>query len=171
MKVKQTIISVAIAIIFALFIGYGIEVFDDSPEYQDYCPDVYAIQNETGCVAKGGVWTDGSDFRAPKLESVNGEVYPMSCQNNPTCYNKHEQARTKHDKVVFIASIIFGLLAIISGIILKQDSVNSGLIGGGVLLILYGTIRYWDHADEILKFILLGIVLAVLIWLGYKKLH
>jgi len=38
------------------------------------------------------------------------------------------------------------------------------------LLILYGTIRYWQHAQNILKFVLLGVALAVLIWLAYKKI-
>ena len=42
---------------------------------------------------------------------------------------------------------------------------------GGILTIFYGTIRYWRHANDTLKFILLGIVLAVLIGVAIKKLE
>ncbi|MBT5342405.1 hypothetical protein HOL59_02360, partial [Candidatus Woesearchaeota archaeon] len=82
----------------------------------------------------------------------------------------YDLARTKHDKIVFIVSIIVGLMAIFTGVLLKKDAASTGILSGGVLLIIYGTIRYWQHANDTLKFILLGIVLAVLIWIAYKKL-
>ena len=63
-----------------------------------------------------------------------------------------------------------GLGAVIVGMVLRKDAISTGVLGGGVLTILYGTIRYWDHASDILKFILLGVALAVLIWVGYTKL-
>ena len=39
-KTKQVLLSVAIAIIFAFFVGYGISTFYESPDYDDYCGEV-----------------------------------------------------------------------------------------------------------------------------------
>jgi len=44
------------------------------------------------------------------------------------------------------------------------------LLGGGVLTIIYGTIAYWSELADWARFIILGITLAILIWIGYKKL-
>jgi len=44
-------------------------------------------------------------------------------------------------------------------------------VGGGILIILYGTLRYWRYAEDVLKFVLLGIALGILIWIAYKKLE
>ena len=49
-------------------------------------------------------------------------------------------------------------------------SVSAGLMGGGVLTILYGVIRYWTDLPDYGRFIILGIILAILIWLGYKRI-
>jgi len=49
-------------------------------------------------------------------------------------------------------------------------SVSSGLMGGGILAIIYGTMRYWSDLPDFGRFIILGITLIILIWLGYKKI-
>jgi predicted nucleic acid-binding Zn ribbon protein len=166
MQIKKTIISIAIAIIFTLFIGYGIEVFDDSPEREEYCPKVYDLETKEECESADGIWTEEKYYE----DNIPRPVKSF-CQEKRECYELFNQARTSHDKVVFIAAALFGLLAIVIGIVIKITSVSAGLVGGGVLLILYGTIRYWEHANDVLKFILLGVVLVVLIWISYKKLE
>ncbi|PIN73671.1 hypothetical protein COV20_05615 [Candidatus Woesearchaeota archaeon CG10_big_fil_rev_8_21_14_0_10_45_16] len=151
---KKTILSIAIALILALFIGYGIEVFDAAP---DQPRDAFFTQEE--CEQAGFSWQETPKRAVEDLETGYCDTY-----------EKYSQEAAKHNKVVFIVSIIAGLIAIILGIVLKMDAVSTGILAGGVLIILYGTIRYWQLASNILKFILLGIALAVLLWLGYKKL-
>ena len=161
---KNIIIVVGIAILFALFIGYGIEVFDPSPKNEDFCrQDLYEIQEQQKCEEAGGLWQDS--------EEVEPVAKPRGFCNAPyKCYDDFSLAQAKHDKVVFIVAIIIGILGVITGVILKKDIVSTGITAGSQLLILYGTIRYWQHANDTLKFILLGIALAVLILLAYKKL-
>ncbi|MFH1275677.1 MAG: hypothetical protein ABIH82_01045 [Candidatus Woesearchaeota archaeon] len=173
MNIKRGLITIAIAIIFALFIGYGIEVFHDSPNMEKFCPNVYDILNQEECEVAEGVWRPETQVNS--IENIEGEpirAKPVTgyCNTKSTCYEDFSVIMSQHDKVVFIVAAIFGLLAIIAGIIITVEGVNNGFIAGGILLILYGTIRYWQHANDILKFILLGLVLAVLVWLGYKKL-
>ncbi len=169
MKKKEIIIAITIAIIFALFVGYGIEVFDPSLDREDFCPDsLYEIDNEEECLAADGNWGISSpEPRVPVKGDIEGNKF---CSPAKECYDAYDLERTRHDKNVFIVSIIIGLIAIFIGVILKKDPVSTGILSGGILLIIYGTIRYWEHANDTLKFILLGIVLVVLIWIGYKKL-
>lgn len=182
MNLKKGLIILAIAVIYALFIGYGIEVFHDSPKQEQICPNVYDLQDREECLAAGGIWRaqyckEGvvNDIAAAKEQGVQAaKAVPVEnfgvCETKSTCWENFSLMMSKHDKVVFIVAAIFGILAIVAGIILKKEGVNDGFVAGGILLILYGTIRYWQHANDILKFSLLGLVLAVLIWIGYKKL-
>jgi len=165
---KKAIISLAIAIIFVLFIGYGIEVFDPTPDREDFCrEDLYEIKEEEACTSSGGVWNDEKGPR-PVIE---GEFIERGfCGPGKECYDALQDATLKHDKIVFIVGIIVGILAIITGIIIKKDAISTGILSGGVLVILYGTLRYWRHADNTLKFVLLGITLAILLLIAYKKL-
>ena len=54
---------------------------------------------------------------------------------------------------------------------LASESVGAGVLGGGVLIVIYGTIRYWGDMSKYLRIIILGIVLFILIWIGYKKIE
>lgn len=159
------VVSIAIALILAFFVGYGIEVFDPSPKHEDFCPrDLHEIDNKESCQDQGGSWNI-ADTEMERPIPIKG-----FCQPSKKCYDQFEQSSSKHDRIVFITAAIIGLLSIMVGIVLKKDTVNTGVLSGGLLLILYGTIRYWRHADNLLKFVILGISLAILIWIGYKKL-
>ena len=71
---------------------------------------------------------------------------------------------------MFIVASGIGIIALIIGFALGIASVSAGLMGGGVLTILYGTIRYWSDLPYYGRFIILGITLAILVWLGYKRI-
>ncbi len=166
MEKKKIFLSIAIALVFVFFIGYGIEVFDKSENYEQFCPNVYEQRNQTACESAGGIWEEN------QMGAVPAEATPVKsgyCQNKIECSREYEQERARHEKIIFIVSVIVGLLAVVMGIILEKDSVSIGILGGGILSIFYGTIRYWNQADDMLKFIILGIVLVILIWLAYKK--
>lgn len=70
---------------------------------------------------------------------------------------------------LFIIAGISGIMGIILGFFIRIESVGIGLIGGGILSILYGIIRYWDYAENALRVIVLGLALGVLVWIGFKK--
>ncbi len=163
MKLKQSLVTIAISLVFVFFVGYGIEVFHNSPVYNEYCPtDLYDIRDEAECTAEGGTWRE-SDGNRPVPEKG-------FCGESKECRDAYQESRTSSDRTVFIVAVLAGVIGIVLGIWLQHETVTNGLTGGGVLSILYGTIRYWEHADELLKFVLLGLVLGFLIWVGYKKL-
>ena len=40
----------------------------------------------------------------------------------------------------------------------------------GVLGLVISSMRYWSHLQDVYRFTLLGVALAILIWVGYKKI-
>ncbi|MBN2458556.1 hypothetical protein JXB31_05490 [Candidatus Woesearchaeota archaeon] len=168
-RIKQVILSVSIAVVFALFIGYGISAFYKSPEYQDFCGGIEVAKQfrEEDCDAVGGKWTPRTYDCPEGTECVSG-----FCDATYECSRDYDSKREVYDRNVFVITLIVGLAAIlIGGIFLAVESVGSGLMGGGVLTVIYGTIRYWGHAPDQIRFVILGLVLSVLVWLGYTKLN
>ncbi|MCG2718809.1 MAG: hypothetical protein L6408_08260 [Nanoarchaeota archaeon] len=175
-KIKKTILSVSIAIILLLFVIYGISTFYVAPKYEDFCDysePVHQVETEEECEASEGKWTDYSNERpVPRKVDSEDDISEGWCNFNYYCNKDYDAVREHHNRNVFIIAVIIGLVAVLAGgIILKLESVSTGIMGGGALTIIYGILRYWGDAEDWFRFIILGIVLVILIWIGYKKLE
>lgn len=178
-KLKRTILGISIAIILVLFIGYGINTFYKSPEYEDFCeekfPEPVRIEKEDiskcDAVQTANEAFEDSCYRQGGI--VRYETDEDGCQvanECDMCNKEYREVMGIYNRNVFIIAVVAGLICVIlGGIILKLESVSAGIMGGGVLSIIYGTLRYWGDMGDVLRFIILGIVLAILIWIGYKK--
>jgi len=175
--IKTTILGVGIAIILALFVGYGIATFYPGPKYEDYCVDRFAepirftqiSECETAIQAnqpfEEDCWNQKGQVRY-KLDNGSCRL-AIECD---LCSKEYRDQREGYDKIVFIITAIIGIIALfLGGVVLHLESVSSGIMGGGVLTIIYGTLRYWGNLPDIGRFLILGLVLMVLIWMGYKK--
>jgi len=163
---KESILTIAIALVFVFFVGYGIETFSPSPEHNDFCPDnLYEFKSEKPCLEADGQWEKYENFG-----EENGPKEKGYCRESKECQDAYNLAESKQDKIVFIVAAIIGLIAIIASVFLHKKTVGAGIGAGGVILIIYGTLRYWQHANDLLKFVLLGIALTILVLVGYKKL-
>lgn len=78
--------------------------------------------------------------------------------------NKHSE---KYNRNLFIVAGISGIVAIIFGYLIKVETIGVGLIIGGLLILIYGIIKYWIYAEDIARVIILAIALVILISLGY----
>ena len=185
---KKLVLTVGIAIIFAFFVGFGIEAFYPHLEWEDYCDRKPTMPHTMeSCIEAGGEW-EGSDMvpvegplTCSKLSEDNGSIMLQCnqkgglmrdgfCDINSACDKEYDTARDLYNRNVFFIATIAGILAvIIGGLLLSKESVGSGLMAGGVLSVIYGTMRYWEALGNIIRFVLLGVVLAVLIWIAYKK--
>jgi len=157
MNAKQIILAIGIAIVFAMFISYGVETFYPSPDYDDTCGKYYDYSQEQ-CVVENGKWdqfsTDSTGFCNP----------PRSCEN------KFDEEMEKFSGVFFLTAIITGLIGTALGIFLIKGTVSIGLLGGGIFIIFIGTMSYWRFANDWVKFVALGAILTAMIYLGYKFL-
>ena len=192
-KFRQVFLAIAIAIVFAFFIGFGIAAFYESPKYEDFCEEVrdkkFFTQEE--CETNGGKWSEYGerplDIRENQYLCTKGietetREFTFNCQTRSeiakegycevdyTCRKEYRDVSEIYNRNVFIIAIAIGIIALIAGIVLKITSVSSGLMGGGILLIIYGIIRYWSGLENYGRFTVMGIALVILIWLGYKKL-
>ena len=173
MPLRYWLLSLAIAIIFAFFIGYGIEVFDSSPDYNNFCsPKIYESQNETACHEVNGTWQSYEEPTSTITDvPTKGPKGPSGSCNQPyICQENFNNAQLKHDRIVFIVTLIASIIAFGIGTVLSREITSTGLYAGAVFTLLYGTIRYWQHADNLLKFVLLGLALAILVWIAINKL-
>ena len=53
----------------------------------------------------------------------------------------------------------------------KNQIIKHGLIIGGIILILYPTLTYWDKMTDETKLLVIGIALGGLLWYSYKHVN
>ncbi|MFH1290780.1 MAG: hypothetical protein ABIH92_05235 [Nanoarchaeota archaeon] len=165
MNIKNLILGIGIVIVFALTLWQGIESFHPSPDYEDFCGEFRtqeAIETPQQCEAIDGQWNP-QDSPKP-VEGPEGW-----CDRDFTCRQELESAQDAHSQVVFIASLIVGILALLIGyFILSIEPVGSALIASGIWSIFWGSVVNWRNFTEVWRFILLLIVLVLLIWLALR---
>lgn len=191
-KIKEVILGVSITILFVFFIVYGIKAFYKEPKYENFCkigdqidvvyseghgyysypyPAREKVPNTDSCSKSIDNY---EKFRKDCLDKKQDVIYEYDsngCQVAKSCTSCNKEFRNSlnvYNRNVFIITGIIGILVIIIGAVLQITSVSAGLFGGGVLTIIYGTTNYWSELGDLARFIILGIALAVLIYLGYK---
>jgi len=167
-KAKKIILAIAIAILFVMFIAYAIETVYPSPKYENYCiPEQKQYINQTDCEQANFTWTSYPTYIPEKQVPVGMSGY---CDAYSKCQKSYDETNQIYNRNIFFISLIIGIITVIIAVLLSLESVSSGFMAGGVLLIIYGTIRYWGSLSNWLRTAMLAFALAVLVWIGYKKL-
>ncbi|MFH1710973.1 MAG: hypothetical protein ABH840_01550 [Nanoarchaeota archaeon] len=167
-KAKNIILAIAIAILFVMFIAYAIETIYHSPKYNSYCnPEQKQYLNQTECEENNLIWTSYPEYAPERPAPVGVSGY---CDAYSVCQKSYDEISQIYNRNVFFISLTLGIITIIIAVFILLESVSSGFMAGGVLLIIYGTIRYWGSLSNWLRTIMLAFALAVLVWIGYKKL-
>ena len=179
MDLKSIALTTGIAILFTLFIVFFIDAVYEMPKYESYCnytyypePQKVMPQNCTIASNELAVQTCYQNKGESRFSyDRQGCIKEQSCDYCSKSYNK---ANENYTRIIFYLSALLAIIAIIVGLYLPQkiDPIASGLIFGGVLILLQGTVRVFafGQLDKFVKVLVLGIELMLLIWLGYKKL-
>jgi len=160
-KIKPILFGIVIAIVLSSFILYSIETFYPSPKYDDYCgeqrrlvsPERTEDMTQEICEQEGGVWKD---------------VY---CDYYSECQEEYNQLSDNYRRTIFFITLGIGLILVISGVFLSALNLSLGALLSGIFLTFYGVVISWTNLSNLIRTITLGIVLAILVWLGYKKLE
>ena len=195
-KVKKTLMAIAIALVLVFFVGYGVYTFYKEPKWEDYCPvnRPVAFDTKETCEAAGGNWTvtpveklqpelTPGQYLCTQSPSVKGETIIFNCvsyeQQNAdrgwcdpeySCRKSYEAALEPHNRISFMILAIIGIIIIAAAtLVIKENVIGYGTLAGGILTVLYGTIRYWGAIPDKLRLTILGIVLVVLLWISYKR--
>ncbi len=187
-KIKKIGLGIAIIVVFNLFIAYGIQTFYETPKHDDFCKREITTKNihaKDECEAIGGLWTENMNYRtaippAPTvIEGIKGVPTPESAISEPvgwcdayfTCQKEFNEANDIYKRNVFIVWIIAGVIAIaVSFFWPVIENMSVTFIFAGLISLFVGTIGYWSAMRDYLRFIILGVALAVLIYAAYKKM-
>ncbi len=180
-NVKKWVLAFAIAIVLNLFINYGISVFYKAPQYSDFCKDFgggpypvkpYPYPPEQN-VCKN---VEANQELQNSCNEQKGYVaYKYNATGCPTeaycemCQARFNDVNNRRSSNVFVMLVVFGVVAIIAGVLLKAESVANGFLVGGILSLIIAAIRNWGQLQDVFKLGILGVVLALLIWVGHKK--
>lgn len=179
---KKLILTLGIIIVLNLFFNYGVSTFYKEPKYDDYCkPEMFQKSYSTrqDCESVSGMWqtNDGEIYYPEKpmpasVSRIDSQIPQGWCNVSYICQKNFESARDVYNKNVFIILVIAGVASIIAGFSITQsEAVALGFSFGGLISLLIGTVRYWSSMTDYLRFIILGIALALLVFIGFKKLR
>ena len=179
-NLKNISLTIGIAVLFALFIGFAIDAFYGGPEHENFCQQnmrekyPYPKQfNESACPQL--------NFKDPIYEActqdkgyVAYDIDENGCSINPyceTCQVQFDAANQKYSRNIFFITAVIGIIAIIAGLLYVHiDPIASGFMFGGILVLIYGTIRVFGNLSKVMRVVVLGIELIVLVYIGVKTI-
>ena len=167
-KILKWSLIIGIVIVLNLFYNYTLSLIYSAPDYQTFCPQkqiVVAPENQEQCVTSGGAWTE---YPKPVKQ---GEPAGF-CDQTYACNQKFQDASKVYDRNVFITLVVLGVLTFALSLILAGSEVISVALSiGAVLDFVVASLRYWNRADDLIKVFILGVALAVLVWIAVKKFN
>ena len=146
---KKIVLGFGIAIVFAALTHYGICTFFPKPKWEDYkVPNYYERHKRA------------SNEEKIALEKEKNEKEELRKKDQ-------QEWATKY----FYIGLPIGILAVIIGAFIKLPAIGSGLLAGGILVLIESYGHYWLHMPDAPKFVSLIIVFILLLWVGYKKVE
>lgn len=165
MQIKNIILGIAILILTMFVTIYGINTFYPKPQYEDFCEEEIPqkiTQTEQECINTQGKWTP------QEIRCITEPCLQGYCDLTFNCRQDYEDARKTWTKNVFIIAVPLGIIIIALGaFLIGLESVATGLMGGGIGTLLYGTWGFFWEADDKIKFVISLIGLVVVIGLAY----
>lgn len=179
MKLKKVMLSIGVGVLAALFVGFLIEAIYPTPEYEAYCTRmfdapvpqvaktaecsyVYDTSYRNDCLTNNGMLRQDYDEQ--------GCVVKETCDY---CQRDYQEADKIYNRNLFYITAPIALLLIVLGIYLPVtiDAIASGSLLAGILTLLQITTRVFGSLGKWPRVILLGIELALVIWIGIKKVR
>jgi hypothetical protein len=144
MRVLRVIYVLGIAVALVLLVVAGVDAFYPDPQY----PDCYKLLGPP------------PDYDSPEYEEWQQECTRIR--------DEYEQDAAVHDRNIFLIVLPLGVVFAIGGTFLqrRQGIFGAGLILGGIGTMIYAVTPY--DLDNIPRFIGIAVILAVLIFVGYR---
>jgi len=173
--------SIAIAIMAALFVGVVVDAVYDVPKYEDYCNEYMNMPKVLGRPVEAENCDDPyfvsqDEIRAcengrgtPEFEyDENGCNVYTECNY---CSKEYNDANEKYNRNLFFIISPLAVIMILIGLLYGFEIVASGLMMGGILLLIYSTGRYFSDMSKIMRVVVVFIELVLLIWIAIKKMQ
>ncbi|OGN97634.1 MAG: hypothetical protein A2Z77_04535 [Chloroflexi bacterium RBG_13_51_36] len=144
MRILRVIYVLAIAVALTVLVIVGVQTFYPAPQY----PDCYELLGP-----------------APDYESPEYQEWDQECTS---LGDEYRQEAAVHDRNTFFIVLPLGVVfAVVGTVILRRLGIfGVGLILGGLGTMIFAVVPY--DLDNIPRFIGVAVILAVLIFVGYK---
>lgn len=166
-KVLKWSLIIGMVIVINLFFNYALSLIYKQPAFEAFCPNttqVVEANTKNSCVSKGGQWNENNYYAPQKTEATG------YCDLQFTCRQDYDSAQKTYNRNVFVTLVILGALCVAGGNFFKGNmTIGQSLSLAGVLSFIVASMRYWGSADDSIKVIILGIALAILVWVALKK--
>jgi len=145
---RRIVLAFGVAIVFVALVHYGIYTFFPAPKWQDYRIENYRERFKQAS-------SEELDF----LEREQREKHVL-----------YQGDQERWVARYFYIGLTIGVLAAMIGVLIKSAVLGSGLVVGGLFVLLLSYSQYWLRMPDTPKFVSLGIVFLLLILVGYKKI-
>jgi len=173
-NILRWVLIVGIVVVLNLFFNYAIDTVYHMPKFEDFCQSNKSEVNisptsREQCLAEGGQWNESANTEKIVPATVSTTKISGYCDIYFTCQKEFQSATDVYNRNVFIVLVILGIASIILSFVLANLSIVSlGLSLGGILSLIVASVRYWSAMNDYIRVIVLGLALAVLIWLAVK---
>ncbi len=153
----KVILGLGIVVVIGLFAGFGGDYIGNY--FQDKCNEESNTQGSCQGIQGLGCETFTTRDTCPSAEGgcYWQEPYNQQCFDNKQMYFS-------------IFAAIVGIITLGIGLVIKENnSVGGGLIGGGIVSLITSLFVYWSNINGLLRVVLMGVLVIVLIIIGFKK--
>lgn len=166
---RQIAVAIGLAIVFPLAVYYGVRTVEPPPdreayfasESESFAPTVFP---KTADRAASPCARECPDSAEPDAEAQARMDAWRAAQD------RFDAAQASFARVLFLVAAPIGLLGILGGGLVRPATVGTGLILGGIASVAVGYAGYWALMDDLWRFLSLAAAMAVLLWLGWRKL-
>lgn len=143
--VQTGLFTIGIAIVLSFFLNVGFSLVYDRPEYPiDVCSPRFD----------------------PGTGDVSKEFNQEECDIASQVYN---DALQEYEFKRFVFSVVVGVILLAGGLALANVGFLSiGFMLAGVGQLIFGIGSYWDQLNEWARFVILGVALLILIFVGWR---
>jgi len=148
------IYTVFVGILIAVFIGLGIDAFYPGPTMPEYPESKFYYEPQK---------ENPSDEELALMEEEQNQYTAM--------FETYSEQLKTYNRDVSIIALIGAIIVLTASILLEKQLklIADGLILGGVLTLTYSIIRGFNAGDQMFRFVMVTIGLAIAILLGYLK--
>ena len=146
---KKIILGFGIAVVFVAVVHYGLYAFFPRPNWENY-----QIKN---------YW---ERYNGASL----GEKVVLEREKNEKD-NLFKEDRRRWAAKYFYIGLPIGILAVVIASLIRSPAVGSGLLAGGIIVLIKSYGHYWGHMPDISRFLSLCAVFIILVWVGYKRIE
>ena len=178
MSFKNVMLGIGVGVLAALFIGFLVEAAYTTPKNEDYCKNQFSAPIEK--MPSNGKTCDYNYNQSFYNQCTNDKGFvdyqydTNGCPVNESCNycnRDYQVVYEKYNRNLFYIIAPIALIMIILGLYLPAsiDAIAGGSLFGGILLMIYVTIRVFGNLGKWTRVILLGLELILIIWIGIRK--